>query len=129
MKLDDLKKIYYTKKEIAKLQQELESCRQSLSGMQKEDTNDLYNDYKEDVEAVELELQSSLRMLQKERKETEEMLMDIKDPEVRLIARLRVVNNLSWKEIGQQLNMDRTTASRKFYSLFEDCTQCTCHMC
>lgn len=77
----------------------------------------------------------NLKQLQKERLKMELFLQDIPDAQMRLIIRLRCVNGLSWKEIGERMGMDRTTASRKFYSFFEisgkniqkneSCTQCT----
>ena len=36
------------------------------------------------------------------------------------IIRYRLINNLSWNEIGEVLFMDRRTASRKFYSYIEN---------
>lgn len=61
----------------------------------------------------------NLKQLQKERLKMELFLQDIPDAQMRLIIRLRCVNGLSWKEIGEKMGMDRTTASRKFYSYFK----------
>ena len=69
-------------------------------------------------------LKYSLEKLQEERRKFEEFLDGVEDPELRLILRLRCVNNLSWHEIGEQLGMDRRTASRKFFGYFERCPQC-----
>lgn len=61
----------------------------------------------------------NLKQLQKERLKMELFLQDIPDAQMRLIIRLRCVNGLPWKEIGEKMGMDRTTASRKFYSYFK----------
>lgn len=61
----------------------------------------------------------NLKQLQKERLKMELFLQDIPDAQMRLIIRLRCVNRLPWKEIGEKMGMDRTTASRKFYSYFK----------
>lgn len=54
----------------------------------------------------------------------EDFLSGIGDAQTRVLLRLRCVNNLTWEEIGEELHMDRRTASRKFYAFFADCPQC-----
>ena len=63
-------------------------------------------------------LHYNLKKLQIERKKMEEFLSSIEDVELRLIVRLRVVNNMKWEEIGAELGMERTTVSKKFYKFF-----------
>lgn len=60
----------------------------------------------------------ALNTLQNKLLKFEQFLSEIEDTETRLILRLRCVNNMSWQEIGDNIGMDRTTASRKFYRFF-----------
>lgn len=138
MKLEDMNRIYYINKEVQEIQKTLEGLkndknfyrRSNITGMPKiKKTDDMYAKYMEGINNLEETLYCTLAKLQEEREQTEKLLGEIKDPEARIIARLRVINNMNWGEIGQQLNMDRRTASRKFYALFEDCPQCPYNMC
>jgi len=64
-------------------------------------------------------LQGNLSKILEERERLEKMLEEIKDPEIRLIVRLRCVNNVGWQEIGDEIGMDRRAASRKYHDFFE----------
>jgi len=70
---------------------------------------------------MELEelLSYNLKKLQEERRRMEEFLEGIEDHELRVILRLRCVNNMKWDEIGFEMNMDRRTVSRRFYGYFK----------
>lgn len=61
----------------------------------------------------------ALNVLQNKLLKFEQFFAEIEDTETRLILRLRCVNNMSWQEIGDNIGMDRTTASRKFYKFFQ----------
>lgn len=80
--------------------------------------HDIFSDYAEDIKTLEDMLHYNLKKLQMERKKMEEFLSSIEDAELRLIIRLRAVNNMNWESIGAKLGMDRRTASRKFYKFF-----------
>lgn len=81
--------------------------------------SNMTDDYLERQGDLEDMLRYSLRKLQEERKKFEEFLASVEDAEMRLILRLRCVNNMRWEEIGSSLGMDRRTASRKFYHFFK----------
>lgn len=63
-------------------------------------------------------LRYSLDQLQQKTIEFEKFLKAVEDAETRVILRLRCINNMSWEEIGDNLGMDRRTASRKFNRFF-----------
>lgn len=63
-------------------------------------------------------LKYSLNKLQNKMIEFEECLKTVEDAEIRVILRLRCINNMSWGEIGDNIGMDRRTASRKFNKFF-----------
>lgn len=64
-------------------------------------------------------LRYSLDHLQQKMIEFEKFLKKVEDAETRAILRLRCINNMSWEEIGDNLGMDRRTASRKFNRFFD----------
>jgi hypothetical protein len=43
----------------------------------------------------------------------EKYISDVEDPEIRLIMRLRFMDLKDWDEIGEKLNYDRTSISKK----------------
>lgn len=69
------------------------------------------------------------KKLQRDRKMVEDYIATSPHPEQEII-RYRVINNLGWGEIGEELHIDRRTASRKFYNYLnsfqekESCPQC-----
>ncbi len=126
MTVEEINSIYYINKEIEQIQRELYDLKTKnfyksnvLTGMPKGNSErDIFSDYAEDMKTLEDMLHYNLKKLQIERKKIEKFLSSIEDVELRLIIRLRAVNNMSWEEIGAQLKMDRTTASKKFYKFF-----------
>lgn len=127
MTVEEINSIYYINKEIEQIQKELYDLKTKnfyksnvLTGMPKGNSeHDIFSDYAEDIKTLEDMLHYSLKKLQTERKKMEEFLSSIEDAEVRLIIRLRAINNMNWESIGAELGMDRRTASRKFYKYFK----------
>ncbi len=127
MTIDDASQIYYINKEIKALYRELAELKQQsffkpiiISDMPHGgDTKDLYVEYTSSVLEIEDMIRYSLMKLQRERKKIEQFLDTVKDSELRLILRLRCINNMNWQEIGDEIGMDRRTASRKFYNYFK----------
>lgn len=124
MTIEDASQIYYINKEIKALYRELADLKQqsffkpiTISDMPHGvDTKDLYVEYTSSVLEIEDMIRYSLMKLQRERKKIEQFLDTVKDSELRLILRLRCINNMNWQEIGDEIGMDRRTASRKFYN-------------
>lgn len=132
MTAKELSGVFYINKEIKSLQLELAELKQKnfykpniitdmpRGGEMKEQNLEYVND----VLLLEDLINYSLRKLQYERKKIEGFLGTIDNPELRAVMRLRAVNNLSWYQIGDELGMDRRTASKKFYDYFSNCTEC-----
>lgn len=126
MTVEEINSIYYINKEIEQIQKELYDLKTKnfyksniLTGMPKGNSeHDIFSDYAEDIKTLEDMLHYNLKKLQMERKKMEEFLSSIEDVELRLIVRLRAVNNMKWEEIGAELGMERTTVSKKFYRFF-----------
>lgn len=127
MTVEEINSIYYINKEIEHIQRELYDLKTKnfykpniLTGMPKGNSErDIFSDYVEDIKTLEDMLHYNLKMLQTERKKIEKFLSSIEDVELRLVIRLRAVNNMNWEEIGAELGMSRTTVSRKFYKFFK----------
>ncbi len=127
MTAEEINSIYYINKEIEHIQRELYDLKTKnfykpnvLTGMPKGNSeHDIFSDYAEDIKTLEDMLHYNLKMLQTERKKIEKFLSSIEDVELRLVIRLRAVNNMNWEEIGAELGMSRTTVSRKFYKFFK----------
>lgn len=127
MTVEEINSIYYINKEIEHIQRELYNLKTKnfyksnvLTGMPKGNSeHDIFSDYAEDMRTLEDMLHYNLIKLQTERKKIEKFLSSIEDVELRLIIRLRAVNNMNWEEIGAQLGMHRTTVSKKYYNFFK----------
>lgn len=63
-------------------------------------------------ELIELKLQE----MYIQRNRIERFINDIDDAELRLIIRLRSINNMKFREIGREVNMDSSTVFRKYKS-------------
>ena len=81
---------------------------------------DMFVEFTEKLRAIEQMLQYSLKKLQLERLKVEEFLNTVADPELRLIMRLRAVNNMKWEDIGFEIGLERTTVSKKFLKYFKN---------
>lgn len=128
MTLEESKQIHYIIKEISVLQRELAELKMK-NPYKQNIINDMprggggssdISDYASEVMELEDMLNYSLRKLQIERKKFEKFLTTVEDSEMRLILRLRCINNMGWFDIGEELNIDRTTASKRFYNFFRD---------
>lgn len=132
MSVEELSQIYYINKEIKSLQLELAQLRQKnfykpnvitdMPGGGEHEEQNL--EYVNDVMMLEDLINYSLRKLQYERKKIEEFLDSVEDADLRLIMRLRAVNNMKWEDIGQEVNMSRRTVCRKFFGYFKSRPQC-----
>lgn len=129
MTIQETRNIYYINKEIKKIQEEIHALNNDknfyksnkLTGMPKGNLEaDIFADYADDKETLQDMLVYSLKKLQLERKKAEVFLNTIEDAEIRLIIRLRVINNMTWEEIGAELRMERTTVSKKFRKFFKE---------
>ena len=128
MTVEELSQMYYINKEIKSLQLELAELRQKnfykpniITDMPRGGGGKESNlEYVNAVMELEDLINYSLRKLQYERKKVEKFLNSVDDAELRLIMRLRVVNNMKWEDIGTDLGMERTTVSKKFYKYFRN---------
>lgn len=132
MTLEQLSEVYYINLEIKSLQIELEDLRQQnfykaniISDMPRGGQGvEKPISYINKILELEDMLKYSLKRLQVEREKILKYINTIEDRELRGIIRLKCINNLSWYQIGDLLDKDRRTVSKKFYNFFKKCTEC-----
>lgn len=120
--------IYYINAEIKSLQEELAQHERDrryyktyvLSDMPKGKGGHINPTDKYLIKEQELKdmLRYSLGRLQEELIKFEAFLSNVEDAEIQAMLRLRCINNLDWQKVGEQMCMDRTTASRKLRRFF-----------
>lgn len=79
--------------------------------------------YAEEKERILKDIEFYKQKIQEDRRKVDEFIKDAPYPECDII-RFRVVNDLSWYEIGELVGYSRTQAMRRFYNYIK-CTQCT----
>ncbi len=94
----NLNKAYYLKKEIEVIQKEIEDI-------------DYIN--AEGKQALLDKLNNKLERYCIELGVIDEYIDSIQDNDIRVIARLRYIDNKTWEEIGKMLYLDRTACYRK----------------
>ena len=70
--------------------------------------------YTEEHERLLKEIEFYKQKIQEDREALDKFIEHAPYPECDII-RFRVINSLSWNEIGEEFSMDRRTAARKFY--------------
>ena len=132
MTREQAEQIYYIKKEIKIIEseiRELERGRTYLSGVMYSDMpkaagqtdsmaeSDKYLDQEKTlVEMLKYNKEQLLRSLI----DMNRFLITIDDSELRTILRLYCVEGCTWREIGQELHMHLSTASKKYYNFWEN---------
>lgn len=77
-------------------------------------------DYAADLADIKDEIKIKINKLYRARKKIEQYINTIDDAEMRLIVRLRAINNMRWEDIGAELGMERTTVSKKYRKFIKD---------
>lgn len=130
MTIKEANAIYYINIEIKRIEKdiaELEASRSyykpvNLDGMPRGSPGgfNVSEEYLEKHDRLDQMLNAKLRQLKQKQLEFETFLSSIDDSELRLIMRLRCINNMTWEEIGSEMGFHRTSVSGKFYSYFND---------
>ena len=118
----ELNQIYFLNQELERLEEELSVMEHKslvknplLSGMPYgSGFSNKTADYAIQVNEIKRLIGITIDQILKTRAEMEKFLQEIDDPELRMILRLRSIQHLGWQEIGEELGMDRRTASRKY---------------
>lgn len=119
----ELNQLHYINKEIEVLKDQLDELKsrsiikgQEITGMPfVSGTSDKTASIAVAIREVEELYEIKLRELYLVRGRIERYINTVEDGELRLIIRLRCINNMRWDDIGDEMGMDRRTASRKYY--------------
>ena len=124
----ELNQLHYINKEIEVLKEQLDELKsrsvikgQEITGMPfVTGTSDKTAQIAVAIREIEELYEIKLRELYVVRNRIERYINTIEDAELRLIVRLRSINNMFWEDIGVEMNMDRRTASRKYYKFINE---------
>lgn len=111
-------KLYYLKLEINEIKDEIKNLAEisspAMTGMPHGNAiSDPVSQYYLKKQRLIEELNNKLEYYVEELSRTENIIDDIEDEETRLIARLRLINNMSWKEISRKVHLDRSVCYKK----------------
>ena len=116
----ELSGLYYLNRETERLQDELDELEHSvgvksivLSHAPKSKRRYGVEDMAAERADLKAIVQLNLLKIQKERTRLERYIGSIENPETRLIFRLRHINGMTWREIGDEMYMTYETARRK----------------
>ena len=119
-----LNKLYWLKKEIEQLEMQIKELTilsaMAMSGMPSGSTvSSPVEKFYDRLEKLRTKLQAKLNEYITEKERIEEYIENIEDAEIRVIARLRFIENEDFQTIGNEMFMDRTTAYKKLKKYFE----------
>lgn len=113
-----LNKLYYIKKEIEEIKMEIKNLPEisagQLTGMphSKQVSDPVYSLLLKKDKLVE-RLNRKIERYMDELIRIEDIIEQIDDDEIRLMARMRFIKCMKWEDIGQKVHLDRTVCSRK----------------
>ena len=118
----ELNQLHWINKEIGVLKQQLEDLktRSYIKGQEITDmpfgsgTSDKTADRAIAIREIEELYEIKLKELYLVRGRIERYINTIKDDEIRLIIRLRCINNMTWEDIASEVGYERTTVSKKY---------------
>lgn len=119
-----LNKLYYIKKEIEELKEEIKNIPEisgiDMSGMPHSNTasDPIYNIFQKKEKLIE-RLNKKIERYLDELIRIENVIDGIEDIKVRTIARMRFVQNKKWEDIGKAVHIDRTACYRKLKNYVE----------
>ena len=117
--MKNLNKLYWIKKEIRTIEEQIKELTilssVQISDMPKGGSNitSSVEKFTEKLLSLKGKLEAKRLEYIEERIKMEDFLATIEDSEISLIARMRFIDNRSWEYIGKEMNMDRTTVSKK----------------
>lgn len=119
-----LNKLYWLKKEIEQIEMQIKELTilsaMAMNGMPSGNSvSSPVEKFYDRLDKLRTKLQTKLNEYITEKERIEEYIENIEDPEIRVIARLRFIDNEDFQTIGNEMFMDRTTAYRKLKNYFE----------
>ena len=119
-----LNKLYWLKKEIEQLEMQIKELTvlsaMAMSGMPSGNSvSSPVEKFYDRLDKLRTRLQTKLNEYITEKERIEEYIENIEDAEIRVIARLRFIDNEDFQTIGNEMYMDRTTVYKKLKRYFE----------
>lgn len=113
-----LNKLYYLKIDIENIKEEIRSIpiitSPQITGMPHgSEMSSPVDSYVFKKEKLEEKLNRKIAKYTEELVRIENIIDKIDDAEVRVIARMRLVQGLKWEKIGDKVHLDRTTCAKK----------------
>lgn len=113
-----LNKLYYLKKEIEEIKWEIKNLPEisasQVTGMPHSGqvSDPVFNLVLKKDKLVE-KLNRKIERYMDELVRIEDIIEQIEDGEIRLMARMRFIKCMKWEDIGEQVHLDRTVCSKK----------------
>ncbi len=119
-----LNKLYWLKKEIEQIEMQIKEptvlSAMAMNGMPSGNTvSSPVEKFYDRLDKLRKKLQAKLNEYVAEKERIEDYIENIEDAEVRVIARMRFIDNEDFQTIGNEMYMDRTTAYRKLKNYIE----------
>ena len=119
-----LNKLYWLKKEIEQIEMQIKELTilsaMAMNGMPSGNSvSSPVEKFYDRLDKLRTKLQAKLNEYITEKERIEDYIENIEDAEIRVIARMRFVDNLDFQTIGNEMYMDRTTAYRKLKNYIE----------
>ena len=119
-----LNKLYWLKKEIEQIEMQIKELTvlsaMAMNGMPSGNSvSSPVEKFYDRLDKLRKKLQAKLNEYVAEKERIEDYIESIEDAEVRVIARLRFIDNEDFQTIGNEMYMDRTTAYRKLKNYIE----------
>lgn len=124
VKMKGLNKLYYIKREIEDLKEEIKNIPEisgiEMSGMPHSNnvSDPIYNLIQKKEKLIE-KLNKKIERYIDELIRIENIIDGIEDIEIRTIARMRFIQNKKWVDIGEKVHLDRTACYRKLNKYFD----------
>ena len=119
-----LNKLYWLKREKVQIENQIKELTVlsavSMNGMPKGNkVSSPVERFNERLERLKEKLQRKCAEILTETERIEEYIENIEDAEVRVIARMRFIENKTFQSIGEELFIDKSTAYKKLERYFE----------
>ena len=122
--MKNMNKLYFLKIEIKELKDEINNLTEissaKITGMPHgTTTSDPTQQYFLKKQKLIEKLNKKLERYIDELTRIENIIDNIEEPDIRIIARMRFVDNKNWEEIGKEMHLDRSVCYRKVKKCIE----------
>lgn len=123
----ELGQLYYLNVEIRELKNELQQMKDKslLRGHEindipcRSDVTDKVADWAVKAADIKRMIDEAITKSLQLRERIELFISEIEQTELRIILRMRVLDNMSWYQIGDELDMDRRTAQKRYQKVID----------